>query len=151
VIADLSVNFVERQALLCSYTVERMRHDYGYDLLLFTYNTKGEPEKGCVFLQVKATDHLHVLSKQQAIPFRVELSDLRTWLNEELPVILIVYDAKADVAYWLHMQSYIASRANGHILKARGTKTVYLPLSNLLEPAAMRQIAEIKNQAFRRP
>jgi hypothetical protein len=42
VIADLSVNFVERQVLLCGYTVERVWHDYGYDLFLFTYNARGE-------------------------------------------------------------------------------------------------------------
>ena len=46
VIADLSVNFVERQVLLCGHTVERVRADYGYDLLLSTYDPKGEVETG---------------------------------------------------------------------------------------------------------
>src|SRR5262249_11030256 len=58
VIADLGVNFVERQALLCGYTVEKIVHDYGYDLLLFTFDAKGYVENGFVFLQVKATDSL---------------------------------------------------------------------------------------------
>jgi hypothetical protein len=53
VIADLSVNFVERQALLCGYSVERVRYDYGYDLLLFTYNTKGEIERGFIFCKLR--------------------------------------------------------------------------------------------------
>jgi hypothetical protein len=33
VIADLSVNHVERQALLCGFSVERIRVDYGIDLI----------------------------------------------------------------------------------------------------------------------
>jgi hypothetical protein len=148
VIADLSVNFVERQVLLCGYSVERVFHDYGYDLVLFTYNAKGEVENGCVFLQVKATDRLRVLSRQQAIPFRVTQSDLRHWLNEDMPVILIVYDAQADVAYWLHLRSHLASEASGYILKARGTTTVYLPLANRLDPAAVRSIAQLKTAAL---
>lgn len=31
VIADLSVNFVERLALKCGYTMQRAAADYGYD------------------------------------------------------------------------------------------------------------------------
>ena len=37
-IADLSANHVEKQALLCGFSVERVRHDYGIDLILFTYD-----------------------------------------------------------------------------------------------------------------
>lgn len=59
IIADLSVNHVERQVLLCGYTVERHRHDYGLDLLMSTYDHNGEVENGEVRLQLKATDHLN--------------------------------------------------------------------------------------------
>ena len=48
VIADLSVNHVERVVLRCGWTVERTRHDYGLDLYLETYNIDGEVENGCV-------------------------------------------------------------------------------------------------------
>jgi hypothetical protein len=34
VLADLSANFVEKQALLCGYTAERVRLDYGIDLVV---------------------------------------------------------------------------------------------------------------------
>ena len=33
VIADLSVNFVERFALNCGFSVERFGSDYGYDFI----------------------------------------------------------------------------------------------------------------------
>ena len=44
VIADLSANHVEKQALLCGFSVERVRHDYGIDLIWFTYDEHGEVE-----------------------------------------------------------------------------------------------------------
>jgi hypothetical protein len=58
VIADLAVNHVERQALLCGHTVERVRSDYGVDLLLFTFDASGEMEDGYIPIQVKATEGL---------------------------------------------------------------------------------------------
>jgi hypothetical protein len=56
IIADLSVNFVERQALLTGFSVERIVHDYGMDLVLYTYSDQGEVEPGEIYLQLKATE-----------------------------------------------------------------------------------------------
>jgi hypothetical protein len=56
VIADLSVNHVERFVLRCGWTTERTRHDYGLDLEMKTYNAAGETESEHVLLQLKATD-----------------------------------------------------------------------------------------------
>jgi len=46
IIADLSVNHVERYVLLCGYSVERVEYDYGFDLVIFTYDANGEIENG---------------------------------------------------------------------------------------------------------
>ena len=62
VIADLSINHVERQALLAGYTVNEWLSDYGIDLVLSTYTEEGETESGIIFLQVKATDRPHYRS-----------------------------------------------------------------------------------------
>ena len=45
VLADLSVNYVERQILLRGFAVNRMDTDYGIDLLMRTCNDHGEPER----------------------------------------------------------------------------------------------------------
>jgi hypothetical protein len=111
VLAELGVNFVERQVLLCGHSVERVLHDYGYDLLLFTYDRNGEVERGVVFIQVKATDDLRVLATRQAAAVRIELANLRSWLREQLPVILVVYDAHSDAAYWLQLACRLESLA----------------------------------------
>src|SRR5262249_27194808 len=102
VIADLGVNHVERQMLLAGHTVERISHDYGIDLILFTYNTKGEPEPGQVLIQVKATEQTRRVNNGREIVFRVERADVLTWVSQADPVLLIVYDARADQAWWLH-------------------------------------------------
>ena len=46
IIADLAVNHVERQALLCGFTVERNRYDYGIDLEITPFDENGEIEPG---------------------------------------------------------------------------------------------------------
>jgi len=63
-----------------------------------SYRTRGN--------QVKATDHLKRLAGGQTISWRIESAHLHHWLNEPMPVILVVYDAQQDEAYWLYVQKY---------------------------------------------
>ena len=42
VIADLSVNHVERVVLRCGWTVQRLNPDYGIDLVMTTYDASGQ-------------------------------------------------------------------------------------------------------------
>jgi len=145
VIADLSVNHVERHALLCGYSVEQIRRDYGIDLLITTYDGSGEYENGEIRVQLKATDHLKVVSGGQYITWRVEREDLHGWLGELMPVVLIVYDAQADVAYWLYVQAYFASQPGFNLHKAPTRVTVRIPRANIVNQAAMRQFAVYRN------
>src|ERR1051326_8534580 len=87
VLADLAINHLERHVLKCGYTVERIYHDYGLDLVLFTYNAKGEVESGRILLQVKATDNLTVLNDGQTIAIPLAREDLRSWLREPDPIV----------------------------------------------------------------
>src|SRR5258708_15551551 len=75
VLADLSINYVERQALLRGFAVNRMTTDYGIDLLMRTYSDAGEVESGHVLFQVKATDSLQLHKGEQTIAVRVEVAD----------------------------------------------------------------------------
>jgi uncharacterized protein DUF4365 len=146
IIADLSVNHVERQALLCGYTIERLVHDYGLDLELFTFNKKGEIEPGTVLLQLKASDRLGLRAEQTTFPFRVDRADLVHWLAQPMPVILIVYDAKKGVAYWLYVQSYFRNRKDFNLFTAGKTVTVQFSLKQVVNPQAMRKFARFRNR-----
>jgi hypothetical protein len=149
VIADLAVNHTERQALLCGFTVERIRADYGIDLLLFSFDSNGEVENGYVSIQVKATESLDWLASEPAAAFRIGRKDLVGWLRQSLPVILVAYDAKEDRAYWVHVQGYFAAQPGFNVFSAAQTITVRVPRQNVLDPAAVRQFVELRDRTGR--
>lgn len=146
VIADLSINHVERFILRCGHTVQRIERDYGFDLLLFTYSGQGEVEPGQVLLQVKATEHLQALSRRQVIPWRLERADLLSWLKEPMPVFLVVYEAAQDRAYWMYLQPYFGTGRVPRSVRLQTTATVHLPVENLLDDSAIERIAQIKRR-----
>jgi hypothetical protein len=149
-IADLAVNHVERQVLLGRGTVERVQRDYGIDLFLSTYTPEGELESSQIYIQVKATERLKWLAAGGSAAFRLDRSDLVGWLRQLLPVILIVYDATADRAYWLHIQGHFASVPGFNLFTAGKTVTVYLDEKRVLDPASVRLFATLRDQAERR-
>jgi hypothetical protein len=148
VIADLSANHVERQILLCGFSVERVRHDYGIDLILSTYNEAGEGERGDILLQLKATDHLQIVARGQFVSYRLERADLHSWLEEPFPLILVVYDAPADRAYWLYLQAYFGRQPGFDVERVPRTVTVHIPTTNVLDPAAIRTFARYRDQVL---
>jgi hypothetical protein len=85
VLADLSINYVERQVLLCGGAVVRNPVDYGYDLILFSFNPRGEVEGGYAFFQVKATDNLPLLADGKTVSWVISRRDLLLWLDEVCP------------------------------------------------------------------
>jgi Domain of unknown function (DUF4365) len=143
VIADLSVNHVEKRVLQCGWVVQRFSPDYGLDLLMTTFNRRGEIENGDVRLQIKATDSIKILARRKVIAVRVEWRDMVYWLNEPLPVILVVYDAKSDRAWWIYLNQ--ALREEGHAGRVTAKLTISIPLANVLDTAAVRQFRKFRD------
>jgi hypothetical protein len=146
VIADLSVNHVERFVLRCGWTVERKRYDYGIDLVMDTYNARGEVENGWVRFQLKATDSLRRSADGTVIPLRLEWRDLLFWLNEREPVILVLYDARGDRAFWLYVQEYFRRQQWPKRSSKETTVTVHIPTANVLDEAAVRLFARFRDR-----
>jgi hypothetical protein len=147
VLADLSANYVEKQALLCWYTAERVRLDYGIDLVMQTFNRRGEVENGRVFFQLKATDHLKRTVDGSSVSCRVERADLLHWLEEAFPVVLVLYDAKGDTAYWVYVQNHFGELTGFDPARCGVRITVTIPHSNVLDRRTMRALARAKNAA----
>jgi hypothetical protein len=145
VIADLSVNHVERQALLCGHSVERVLRDYGIDLRVYTFDSNGEVENGYLQFQLKATDHPKVVSRGQAVTVRVERADLRAWLHEPMPVVLVLYDASADRAYWLYVQEYFEQARSGSARRSTEV-TIRIRRNNVLNPDAIQHLARCRDR-----
>lgn len=148
VIADLGVNYLERRVLLRGFTIERIRHDYGIDLAMFTYNQSGEVESGRVLFQVKATDDLKLLADGSTISFRIERSDLKRWLREPDPLILVVYDGKHDRAFWLYVQAYFEVKRRMDLFTSPGRVTVHIPMANRLNQRAINRFARYRDNVL---
>jgi hypothetical protein len=152
IIADLAVNHIERHILLRGFTLERITQDYGVDLVLFTYNLKGEPEEGVVYIQVKATEKVNLVEGGTAVSFRLDRTDLQIWLAQPMPVILCVYDVAGDVAYWLYVQRYFESQPGFNLFALGATVSVRLPVSQVVDTNAVgtfaQFLAEVQQQIY---
>jgi hypothetical protein len=146
VLADLSINYVERQVLLRGFAVNRLASEYGLDLQMRTYSDGGEVESGHVLFQVKATDSLQVLQDEQTIVVRVEVADLKAWQDEWVPVILVVYDGQSDKAYWLYVQRYLDEKqvSGEDLLTEQDRVTIRIPRKNRLNRKAIEQFRQFR-------
>lgn len=152
VIADLSVNHVEKFVFQCGHSTERIVHDYGIDLLMFTYNENGEIENGHVQLQLKATDNLRVLKDGETVAFSVEWAHIKSWQWEPFPVILVVYDARGKGrALWLYVQNYIeTSKIELDDMGDEVTVTFHIPVGNRLGKAAIGRFRGFRDKILAR-
>jgi hypothetical protein len=148
VIADLGINHLERHVLLCGCTVQRVYSDYGYDLMMTTYTPEGEIEPGIVYFQVKATGDLPLRGRGN-IPWTISRRDLRLWLHETFPVILVVFAEKQNRAYWLHVQAYFADYPTAELFRAGETIRVHIPQSHRVNRRATERIIQYKYDVSR--
>ena len=148
VIEALGFNHVEKQVLLANYTVERVRYDYGYDGYFQTFNDNGEIEANSIFVQLKSTDNLKLIAKNEnSVIFDLSVRDLELWLLGKEMMILVVYDAQLDRAFFVDLKDYFKS--NKDVLKnVRKFVRIYVPLSNVLNPTSVKQLRKIKNSIY---
>lgn len=145
IIADLSINHVERFIFRCGYSAERITYDYGTDLSISTYNALGEIENGAIYVQVKATDAPIEDPTAPTIPTALNTKDLDFWLQEPMPFILIFYHVQEETAYWYYLQAKLSELDRSKLGK---TYTVYLEKQNILNESAVLLFATYKNQVL---
>jgi hypothetical protein len=143
IIADLGVNYVERQILLAGFTLERITRDYGIDLNMTTFSPNGQVENEFVWFQVKATDNLQLNADEAFATVRIESADFRYWLMQVMTVILVLFDVKNDRAFWLETQEYV-KRVDMDADEIGETVSVRIPVSNLLTVESIRFIRDRK-------
>ena len=126
IIADLSLNYVERIILDEGHSVERPTSDYGYDLAMRTHDPDGFVETGLILFQLKSSDNLEVSGGMYA--FDMDIRDYNLWRAEVMPVVLILFDAITRKAYWLPIQQYF--RENPSCRPRKGAKTIRVHVSD---------------------
>jgi len=145
VIADQSVNYVERFIIDEGHTTQRLEKDYGYDLILFTYDAQGYAEPGLVWLQLKAMERLQAVDSDYV--FDLDIRDYNLWLVEEMPVILILFDASRRRAYWSDVQSYFHEDATRRPKKGAKTVRVRIPKRQVVTRRAIAKMRALKREA----
>jgi hypothetical protein len=142
VIADQSVNHVERFIIDAGHTAHRVQKDYGYDLFLFTYDEKGYVEPGLVCIQLKAAESLQTVGTDYV--FDLDIRDYNLWRLEKTPVVFILFDASRKRAYWLFIQNYFS--VEGDRRPKKGAKTVRLrvPKRQVVNNLAIAKMRDLK-------
>ncbi len=138
IIADLSVNHVEYFALKCGFSVERIESDYGYDLQIYSYDENGEFENGLIYLQLKATDNIGRYTRQAGYSYPLEKEHLEIWINEPMPVIIVLYDAVNEKAYWIYLQAYF-EKERMNLNSDQNTFSLYLGKDNVISIEAIKK------------
>jgi hypothetical protein len=145
VIADLSVHHVEGFILDEGHTARRLDSDYGYDLVLFTYDERGYIEPDSVYFQLKAAESLAAVGS--AYVFDLDIRDYNLWMLEKMPVILILFDATRRRAYWLHVQGYFREDRARRPKKGAKTVRVRVPEGRVVNRRAIALIRDLKWEA----
>jgi Domain of unknown function (DUF4365) len=148
IIASQSHNYIEKFFIDKGHTVDRPGEDYGYDLIVNTFDGQGYAESGDIRIQLKASDN-HNYSKNMAfISFRITRKHYELWMNELMPVFLVLYDAREKKAYWLYVQEHFRSDPS---LKPKGrvqTLTLRVPVANEFIEATVDSMRQCKSKVL---
>jgi hypothetical protein len=145
VIADQSINYVERFIIEEGHTALRLTQDYGYDLILFSYDDRGYAEPGVAYFQVKAAEALTRAGSDYA--YDLDIRDYNLWTIEDYPVFLVLFDATRRRAYWLHVQGYFQSDPARQPRRGAKTVRVLVPGRQAVSRRAVAAMRELKRKA----
>jgi hypothetical protein len=145
VMADQSLNYVERFIIDEGHTAQRLTPDYGYDLILFTYNEQGYAEAGVAFLQLKAAETLTQSGAHYV--YDLDVRDYNLWMLGDIPVFLVLFDATRRRAYWLHVQPYFRQDASRQPKKGAKTVRVRVPSGQAISRRGVAAMRELKRKA----
>ena len=100
-----------------------------------------------MYIQVKAAQVLH--SVADGYVFDVDIGDYNLWMIEEMPVILILFDASRRRAFWLFFQSYFREDAARRPKKTAKSVRVRVPKQQTVNRRAIAKMRDLKWEARR--
>ena len=141
----LSYNHVEKQCLLARCLWERYQKDYGKDGYIQSVAENGEVEDGQIDVQVKATDFIERRKKSNNFYFDVEKKVLDRWFNKFIPMLLVLYDAQSEKAYYIEIRQYFKQKGLA-VEQINKFVRLFIPEENILTPDAILQFRKFKNE-----
>jgi hypothetical protein len=139
------VNYVERFIIDEGHTTQRLTPDYGYDLILFTYDQEGYAEPGVAFLQLKAAETLEQSGTNYA--YDLDIRDYHLWMAEDAPVFLVLFDATKRRAYWEYVQRYFEKDVSRQPRKGARTVRVVVPRRQAVTRRGVAKMRQWKSNA----
>lgn len=113
------------------WTVDEIHKDYGEDLIVRIFEG-GRATSDYFLVQVKATDDIRRFVNVQGVAeIPVRTSTAVAWNGMVQPVLLILWDARADLLYWSHVQNYFHT-VSGSSRLAAAKDTVKIPVGSRL-------------------
>jgi Domain of unknown function (DUF4365) len=107
IIEDLGFNHIERHILYAGNILRRYsQNDYGYDGKIDTFNEQGEAQNQSFMIQLKSTDNVQLSEQHKGYIVDLSKRDLELWLDSFYPVLLILFDAQNEIAYYTDLQTY---------------------------------------------
>jgi hypothetical protein len=104
------------------------------DVLVNTFDENGYAENGDIRLQLKASDSFRYSKDGSEILFSVGAKHYSLWINEPMPVFLVLYDAGLRKAYWLYVQEYFSDRTARRPKRGARSLTLHVPVKNRFTP-----------------
>jgi hypothetical protein len=145
VIASQSHNYIEKFFIDKGHTVDRPGEDYGYDMIVNTFDDQGYAESGDIRIQLKASDNHHYIKNKAFISFKITRKHFELWTGELMPVFLVLYDAQEKKASWLYVQEYFASDPSRKPKADAQTRTLRVPVANLFTEATVDYARKVKS------
>ena len=85
--------------------------------------------------------------EENSVIFDLSIRDLELWLLGKEMMILVVYDAQLDRAFFVDLKDYFKS--NKDVLNnVRKFVRIYVPLANILNQDSVKQLRKIKNSVY---
>jgi Domain of unknown function (DUF4365) len=77
----------------------------------------------------------------------IDVKHYNSWIQESSPLFLMLYDAKADVAYWQYFQAFFGDHPRNRPRPGQRSVTITFPKQNVLNADAVDYIRERKRAA----
>jgi hypothetical protein len=97
-----------------------------------------------VSIQLKATDHLRTIQGGRFVVVDIDVRDLRAWSSRLEPVILVLFSATRNRAYWLYVQASDQCIMPAH--KGQTIRSVRIPSRQTLNLSGIEQFARYNRQ-----
>jgi hypothetical protein len=82
---------MEKYIIDSGYTAQRLTDDYGFDLVLKTFDARGYAEPGSI---LHPSESVGILQEARGgWVYDLDVRDYNLWMREIMPVVLVLFDA----------------------------------------------------------